>query len=75
VHRLLRSSSSTASAATTRGPVASSICAWIAAASRWTTWRDSSRKRAVLVARPSWKVILDSFAAKGLIELPPGIDD
>jgi uncharacterized Ntn-hydrolase superfamily protein len=31
--------------------------------------------RALLAARPSWKVVLDSFAAKGLIELPPEIDD
>ena len=30
---------------------------------------------ALLAARPSWKVVLDSFAAKGLIELPPEIDD
>jgi uncharacterized Ntn-hydrolase superfamily protein len=30
--------------------------------------------RALLAARPSWAIVLRSFAAKGLIELPPGID-
>jgi len=30
--------------------------------------------RALLAARPSWSIVLHSFAEKGLITLPPGLD-